>query len=192
MPRASAAPAILKAAHDCLIDGGGTFEMRDVTDRAGVSEGLVYHYFKSKSGLVQTIVNGFYARYSDVANAATQAEEPWLDREERRLRAVVDFLYDEPLSPIMLGGMGRLPEVAQAERANRADIAERSIRNVRSGQRQGVIPAHIDPTLAGPASIGALDQAVMHALGQSPAPDRRHVADELWRIIRSIMDIETG
>ncbi len=192
MPRASAAPTILKAAQACLIEGGGAFEMRDVTDRAGVSEGLVYHYFKSKAGLLRAIVDDFYARYAAVVNRETDGAEPWLTREEARMRDAVQFLYDDPMARIILGGMNRLPEAAQAEMAQRRDIAERSIRNVRSGMKQGVIPANIDPSVAGPASIGAMNQVVMHALAQDPVPDQAQIADELWRIIKAIMGIKDG
>ena len=187
MPRASAAPAILDAARACLIAGRGAFEMKEVALRAGVSEGLAYHYFKSKAGLVEAVVDEFYARYAEIANAPTDGAEDWAVREERRLRAVVRFLYEDPMARIVLAGPNRLPEAATAEARNRADIAERSVRNVRSGQRQGAIPSSVEASVAGPASIGALDQAVLHALTQDPVPEQERVADELWRIVRAIM-----
>ena len=187
MPKPSAAPMILKAAEACLIEGGGTFEMRQVTDRAGVSEGLVYHYFKSKSGLLAAIVSNFYARYAEVANRHVERDVPWLEREEARLRDVVKFLYEDPLARIILGGLNRLPEAAKAEMENRRDIAERSVRNVQSGQGQGVIPGWVNASIAGPATIGAMDQAVMHALAQNPPPPQEMVATEIWRIIRAIV-----
>ena len=169
--------------------GNGTFEMREVSARVGVSEGLAYHYFKSKAGLVGAVVDAFYARYAAIANTPTDSAEDWLVREERRLRAVVRFLFEDPMARIVLAGPNRLPEAAAAEARNRAAIARASVRNVRSGQRQGVIPQSVDASVAGPASIGALDQAVLHALNSDPLPEREHVAGELWRIIRAIMGI---
>jgi AcrR family transcriptional regulator len=190
MPKASAAPAILKAAEACLIEGGGMFEMRDVTDRAGVAEGLVYHYFKSKAGLMAAIVSDFYERYGAVANRHVDRDVPWLEREEARLRATVEFLYDDPLARIVMGGLGRLPDAARAEMENRRDIAERSVRNVRSGQEQGVIPGSVNAEIAGPATIGAMNQVVMQALAQDPPTPRDIVATELWRIIRAIVEAD--
>lgn len=187
MPRASAAPTILKAAELCLIEGRGSFEMLAVTDRAGVSEGLVYHYFKSKAGLMTAIVQAFFDRYSAVANRHVDRDVPWLEREEARLRDVVDFLYTDPMTRIILGGLNRLPEAARVEMECRRDIAERSVRNVRSGQDQGVIPDWVNASIAGPATIGAMDQAVMHALRQDPRPDQEMVTREIWRIIRGIV-----
>ncbi|MGB3455137.1 MAG: TetR/AcrR family transcriptional regulator [Litorimonas sp.] len=188
MPKASAAPAILTAARACLLEGEGAFEMRQVTERAGVSEGLVYHYFKSKAGLMAALVTDFYDRYSAVANRHVDRDVPWLEREEARLRDVVRFLYEDPMARLVMGGMDRLPQAARAEMHHRRDIAERSVRNVESGQQQGVIPAHVDPAIAGPATIGAMNQVVMHALSQDPPPDQNTVATELWRIIRAIVD----
>ena len=187
MPKPSAAPMILQTAEAVLIEGGGVFEMKAVTDRAGVSEGLVYHYFKSKAGLLTAIVTSFYDRYADVANRHVDRDIPWLDREEARLRDVVRFLYDDPLARIILGGLNRLPEAAKAEMTNRRDIAERSVRNIQSGQEQGVIPDWVNASIAGPATIGAMDQAVMHALAQNPPPPQDEVATEIWRIIRAIV-----
>lgn len=191
MPRASAAPKILDAAEACLITGGGAFEMRDVTDRAGVSEGLVYHYFKSKSGLLSALVQRFFDRYSAVANQHMDRDIPWTEREQARLSAVIDFLYDDPLAPIMMGGLSRLPEAASVEMKNRREIAERSIHNVHSGMDQGVISTTIVAAIAGPAIIGAMDQVVLHALSQPEPPDRDHVKSEMWRIICAIVGIET-
>ncbi|MEM7730484.1 MAG: TetR/AcrR family transcriptional regulator [Pseudomonadota bacterium] len=187
MPKASAAPAILKAAQACLIDGDGTFEMRDVTDRAGVSEGLVYHYYKSKAGLLAAIVTDFYARYGAVANRHVDRDVPWLEREAARLRDMVDFLYEDPLARLVIGGLSRLPEAARTEAEYRRDIAERSVRNVRSGQDQGFIPDWVDAEMAGPATIGAMNQVVMQALSADPPPPRDAVTSELWRIIRAIV-----
>lgn len=187
MPKPSSAPMILKAAKTCLIEGQGSFEMLDVTDRAGVSEGLVYHYFKSKAGLITAIVTEFYEGYSGVANRHVSRDIPWLEREEARLREVVAFLYSDPLAPLLLGGLNGLPEAAQVEMNIRADIAARSIRNVQSGQQQGVIPEDIDATIAGPATIGAMNQVIVHALSQEPRPPEEHVTQEVWRIIRAIV-----
>ncbi|MEL6687186.1 MAG: TetR/AcrR family transcriptional regulator [Pseudomonadota bacterium] len=187
MPKPSAAPMILQTAEALLIEGGGTFEMKMVTDRAGVSEGLVYHYFKSKAGLLTAIVTSFYERYSEVANRHFDRDIPWLEREEARLRDVVRFLYEDPLSRIILGGLNRLPEAAKAEMDNRNDIAERSVRNIQSGQEQGVIPDEVNASITGPATIGAMNQAVMHALAQDPVPPQDEVATEIWRIIRGIV-----
>ena len=191
MPRPSAAPKILKATKACLIDGGGAFEMRDVTDRAGVSEGLVYHYFKSKSGLLSAIISDFYDRYAEVANQHRDRDIPWGQREQDRLSAVVDFLYDDPLALILMGGLSRLPEAAAVEMENRGGIAERAVRNVESGMEQGAIPKTIKAEIAGPVIIGAMNQAVIYGLSQTPAVDRETIKSELWRIISAIVVLRT-
>ena len=187
MPRASSAPRILQAAKECLVESEGAFEMLDVTDKAGVSEGLVYHYFKSKAGLITAIVTEFYDNYSRVANRHVSRDVPWLEREEARLGEVVDLLYEDPLARMLLGGLNSLPEAAQVEMKIRRDISARSIRNVESGQEQGVIPDWIDASIAGPATIGAMNQVIIQALSQDPPPPRDHIKAEVWRIIRAIV-----
>ena len=112
---------------------------------------------------------------------------PWLEREEARLRDVIRFLYEDPLSRIILGGLNRLPEAAKAEMNIRTEIAQRSVRNIESGQDQGVIPEWVNASIAGPATIGAMNQAFMHALTQEPPLPQDEVATEIWRIIRGIV-----
>ena len=41
---------LIGAAGDALIEGEGDFEMSQLARRAGVSDGLPYHYFGSKAG----------------------------------------------------------------------------------------------------------------------------------------------
>lgn len=187
MSKRATAEKILEAAEACLVAGDGSFEMREVTTRASVSEGLAYHHFGNKAGLMSAIVRRFFERYDGVINRPVDRQEPWLKRERERLEDAVDFLFDDPLARIILGGMSRPPEAAAAELACRQTVAERSVRNVQSAQEQGVVPAEIDATLAGPATIGALHYAVLHALAQEPPPARGQVKKEMWRIVLGIV-----
>ena len=103
---------LIAAAGEALREGDGEFEMGQLARRAGVSNGLPYHYFGSKAGAVAAVIEDFYDRYYAVLNQDLDPEEAWAVRERERLRATVAFLYAEPLAPIVLGKMGRTAEVS--------------------------------------------------------------------------------
>ena len=189
MPRPSSAPKLLDAAELCLVEGTGDFEMRDVSTRAGASEGLAYHYFRNKAGLVTAVVARFFDRYDAVMNRHRDRNIPWAERERERLEDLIAFLYADPVAPLVFGSMSRLPETAAAEAQRRQDIVSRAAHNIRSGIEQGTIDPNIDSDIAGAAIIGAVNEVVTHSLRQSPPPTEARLADELWRIIAAIVGI---
>ena len=106
---------ILEAARAAFVDGRGDFEMGDVAERAGVSVGLAYHYFKSKAGLVSALIDDFYDRYDAVVNQRFDDIASWPEREYRRVSEAVGFLFDDPVAPIMLGRLSGSAQVVAAE-----------------------------------------------------------------------------
>ncbi len=70
------AAKILAAAEMILREGDGELEMGQVADQAGVSVGLAYHYFGSKSGMLSAIIHAFYDRYNQVANPIYRPGHP--------------------------------------------------------------------------------------------------------------------
>ena len=79
MPQTRAAGAtrerLLAAAVEVLLEGDGDFEMGQLAARAGVSNGLAYHYFGSKAGVLSAVIDDFYDRYSAVANERLAVQE---------------------------------------------------------------------------------------------------------------------
>lgn len=190
MPRKNAAPEIMKAAEACLLAGDGDFEMSDVAARAGVSEGLAYHYFGSKAGLLSALVEAFYDRYSAIANKRHDRDIPWAVREKARLEAVIDFLYNDPLADVVLGKMGRTAQVANVEAARHHEMIELSGRNIRDGIVRGHIPASIDPNIAGAAVTGAIRQAFNYVMASPARPSPEALTGQLWNLIAGALELE--
>ncbi|NCN85947.1 MAG: TetR/AcrR family transcriptional regulator [Sphingomonadales bacterium] len=184
------AASILAAAEMILRDGDGELEMGQVAEQAGVSVGLAYHYFGSKSGMLGAIIHAFYDRYNQVANQHIDPDIRWGVREKSRLMAVVAFLYDDPMAPVILGKMARTNQVAAVESARHEEMIEMAIRNIRSGIRRGDIGAHIDPAIAGAAITGAIRSGIMHAMAMDPRPDPAKLGHQIWGMIAGALDIE--
>ena len=52
--------------------------------------------------------------------------------------------------------------------------------NVRAGQRDGVIPADLDPRLTIALLIGGIRQALIGALTANERPDRAALTEKIW------------
>ena len=192
MPRKNASQTILKAAKSCLISGQGRFEMTDIAKEAGVSEGLAYHYFKTKAGLTKAVVADFYRAYHAIINEPLSSEIPWADRERQRLGAVVDFVYDEPFARIVFGLLDGTQEVAEAESTFHAETVDMAVRNIEIGQSQGQIALEVDADIIGAAILGAVRNGLASALRAHPRPSANHLKQQLWRVIAASVGLETS
>jgi AcrR family transcriptional regulator len=180
---------LIATAAEALIDGGGDFEMGQLAQRAQVSAGLPYHYFGSKAGALSAVVDDFYDRYYAAVNRDLAGEAPWAERELRRLKLWIGFLYGDPLSPIVLGKMGRSVQVAGVEATRQDQLIGLARRNIETGQRGGEIPEEIDAGIAAAAIIGAIRQAVSHAFAERKRPDPRVLTDQLWALIAGALGL---
>jgi AcrR family transcriptional regulator len=169
--------------------GEGDFDVGELARRAGVSEGLPYHYFGSKAGALSAVIDDFYDRYYGVVNQDLDLEAAWPERELQRLRAWIAFLYSEPLAPIVLGKMGRTVQVAGVEATRQDQLIGLARRNIETGQRSGEIPGTIDAGIAAAAIIGAIRQAASHAFAEAKRPDPRVLSDQLWALISGALGL---
>ncbi|HJR89998.1 MAG TPA: TetR/AcrR family transcriptional regulator [Aeromicrobium sp.] len=173
---------LLTAAIDELVEQGD-LEVAAVARRAGTSVGLPYRYFGSRSGLLGAVLTDFYDRLDDAVMERKFPGDHWMDREHARLVAWVNFLYDDPLTPLALGrgtGDGEVAGIAQ-EHLRRA--ISLGTRNMAHGQRNGDVPADRDPALLAAAVLGGVHITVVSALTAERRPDRQAVIAELWRFI---------
>jgi len=174
---------IVAAALEELVAGDGDFEIGDVARRAKVSVGLAYHYFGSKAGLISVLITDFHNRHEAVVNQSFGKLLPWPVREKARLKASIDFMYADPVAPVMMGKLSSSAEVIAIDTGRRSAVVEMAARNVAQGQRRGFIAADIDPDVAGAAIIGGVNQAVARAISSRRRPDPDQLADRLWSFI---------
>ena len=102
----------------------------DIAERAGISKGLLYHYFGSKRDFyVATIV--------DAADQLQRCTEPDLtlapaDRARAGIEAYLSFVIEHAgaYSALLRGGIGHDPQVAEIVDTTRAAIVSRMIANL--------------------------------------------------------------
>jgi AcrR family transcriptional regulator len=172
---------LIRAAQEELIHSHGLLEMQAVAKRAKVSVGLAYHHFGSKAGLIAAVVEGFYNRLEEAAfNPSTLISSDWAGREKERIAAYISFHYDHPFAPLVVGALSRAAEVLDVEQAFTKRQLTAGAHNLRAGQREGVIPADLDPRLTIALMIGGIRQALIGALTSSHRPDRDELTDKIW------------
>jgi AcrR family transcriptional regulator len=181
---------ILRAARAALVAGDGDFELVDLARRAGTSIGLPYHRFGSKSGVIAEVVGEFY---DGVWRAVSLADFPaldWGEREQERLRRLVEYLYAEPLAQLVISTLGRDPQVAALEGARWAELIAAAARNLEKAQRRGQVAADLDPALTAAMINGGVRHAIGLGLASRPRRPKDAMVAEIWSFISRALRLE--
>lgn len=179
---------LLDAAQAELIAHNGQLEMTAVAKRAGASVGLAYHHFGSKAGLIAAVVERFYQPLRAVMMGPSGADpESWARAERDRFQRMVDYYFDHPLAPLLVGRLGREPSVIDMEREHLDALLTEGARNLKAAQANGVLPREIDVDIAIGLIIGGIQQALYRALHLDPRPDRDAFFEKLWALLGALV-----
>ena len=182
---------ILEAAKTLLAEGDGAFEMSWVTKAASVSQGLAYHHFGSKEGLLSAVVEDFYDRVETTVLMARFAEyDDWNQRERDRVARYLEFLLADPLSTAVITRLAGTPEVASVEARRWQRLIDEGARNIAEGQTLGVITAKQDSRLLAAMVLGAVRAAAASELSESTGVDPQALADEIWQFLGTGLGLE--
>jgi len=179
---AATARLLLQAAVDEWVSAGEV-EVAAVARRAGVSAGLPYRYFGTRSGLLIALVQDFYDRLGEAAAMRLYADDSWAGRERARIADWVKFLYDDPLSAVLLAGpVG--DGAVMTEHTRRLDrLAEVGARNIEQAQRARELPADRDPAMLAAAILSGVHAMGTLALTRRPRPAADDVVRQVWTFV---------
>lgn len=184
---------LLAAAQQELIEGHGHLEMQAVARRAQVSVGLAYHHFGSKAGLIAAVVEDFYGRLDAAAfGGAKLPVTNWAEREKARIGAYVAFHYEHPFAPLVIGPLSRAPEVLDVETAFTGRQLAAGARMLEAAQRDGIMPAGLDPHLTIALMIGGIRQALIGALTAERRPDPARLTEQIWGFMAAALRLPAG
>lgn len=179
---AAARQKLLRAAAEELGESG-ELEVAAVARRAGVSTGLPYRYFGTRSGLLIAVLDAFYERLGEAAALRRYDAPTWAEREQQRVRDWVTAVYADPLAPVVLGGLVGDAEVAAANTRHLHELVELGARNIAHAQRAGDLPAGRDPEFLAAATLGGTNAVLSVALTRTPHPPAEGVIGEVWQIV---------
>ncbi|MGH3102919.1 MAG: TetR/AcrR family transcriptional regulator [Gaiellaceae bacterium] len=153
-----------KGYHDCRVG--------DIATEAGVSYGLLYHYFKSKEEVLETIFRETWTEMLAAVNGVEEAGEP-ARVQVRKVAAIVlrSWERDPDLIRVLVREITRSPHLQQEieEISQAFDALERIVRH---GQEEGEFRGDLDARLASQVLYGALDQILTGwVLGTPPASE---------------------
>jgi TetR/AcrR family transcriptional regulator, fatty acid metabolism regulator protein len=165
--------------------GFHTCRVGDIAEEAGVSHGLLYHYFTSKDELLETV---FRETWDEVLAAIAAVEESGEPAREQ-LRQVAKILLrgwqNEPERTTVI-----MREIARTRELERliADLTkprEAVERIIRCGQDAGEFRRDVDARLASTVFYGGVDDILTGwVLGQLPDGD-----DDVARAELTVVDV---
>jgi TetR/AcrR family fatty acid metabolism transcriptional regulator len=160
----------------------------DVAEEAGVAYGLVYHYYKSKEDLLETI---FRTTWTEMLARVREVEEAGVPASEavRQVTALLlrTWRRDPDLVRVLVREVTRSQHVQrEVEEITHAMQALEDL--VRRGQESGEFRADLDPRLAAVVFYGALDEVLTGwVLGQLPDRD-----EDIARAERNVVALLTA
>jgi TetR/AcrR family transcriptional regulator, fatty acid metabolism regulator protein len=160
----------------------------DVAEEAGVAYGLVYHYYKSKEDLLETI---FRTTWTEMLARVREVEEAGVPASEavRQVTALLlrTWRRDPDLVRVLVREVTRSQHVQrEVEEITHAMQALENL--VRRGQESGEFRADLDPRLAAVVFYGALDEVLTGwVLGQLPDRD-----EDIARAERNVVALLTA
>jgi AcrR family transcriptional regulator len=174
---------ILAAAQEELVETGD-LEIAGVCRRAGVSLGLPYRYFVNRSALLVAVVEEFYARLWQAAAGREYPQPTWADRERARIRDWIAFLYADPLSVMVLGGLTGDSAVTAANQRRLQELVELGAINLAHAQRGGELPSGRDPELLAAAVLAGVHAATTAAIERDERPTPEELFIQIWQFVK--------
>jgi TetR/AcrR family fatty acid metabolism transcriptional regulator len=138
--------------------GFHTCRVGDIAEDAGVSHGLVYHYFASKDELLETVFRETWSEVLDAIAVVEESGEQARDQLRQVTRILLRGWQNQPeRTTVIMREIARSPELQRliADLTKPREAVERIIRR---GQEAGEFRAGLDARLASTIFYGAIDE----------------------------------
>ena len=157
----------------------------DIAEEAGVAHGLLYHYFRSKEEVLETIFREVWALLAVDTDRIEHADVPLREQLRRFARIYLgSWLMTPDLIAVLVREIARSPDVGN--RVDEVGGIFRSLqRMIASAQERGEVRADCDPRLAAWVVYGALEEILTGwVLGQLPAEE-----EDVERAVVTVVDV---
>ncbi|NUP03200.1 MAG: TetR/AcrR family transcriptional regulator [Nonomuraea sp.] len=180
---------IIEAAAAELVETGDV-EVAAVARRAGTSVGLPYRYFGTRSGLMSALLADFYDRLVSETVLGHVDGRTWPDRWRAQITRWVDWVYEEPLAPVVLGRMVGDAQVAAMEARCAREVIALGAKHIAAGQVEGAVTRGRDPELIAAGVVGGMRAILAILLDQDPRPDRAAVLREILEFTTDALGVD--
>ena len=166
-------------------DGFHGSRVGDIAEEAGVAHGLLYHYFRSKDEVLETIFRETWSGLVAETKRIEQSGDPLRTQLDRFARVYLgSWLVTPEVIRVLVREVARSPEVG-----NRVgEIRELFVvlqRMIEAASGRGEVRAECDAQLAAWAVYGAFEEILTGwVLGQLPSEDR-----DVERAVATVVDV---
>jgi TetR/AcrR family transcriptional regulator, fatty acid metabolism regulator protein len=157
----------------------------DIADEAGVAHGLLYHYFRSKEEVLETIFRETWQLLVAETERIEASGAPLREQLRRFARLYLgSWLVTPDVIGVLVREIARSPQVG--ERVDEIGAVFRALqRMIDGGRGRGEVRADCDPTFATWAVYGALEEILTGwVLGQLPGEE-----EDVERAVGTVVDV---
>jgi AcrR family transcriptional regulator len=157
----------------------------DIANEAGVAHGLLYHYFRSKEDVLESI---FRETWTTLVHDTVRIETsgaPFHEQLRRFARIYLgSWLVTPELVRVLVREVARSPEVGNRVEEIR-DLFEALGRIIEAARERGEVRPDVDPMLAAWVVYGALEEILTGwVLGQLPGSE-----DDVERAVVTVVEV---
>ena len=168
--------------------GYHTSRVGDIAEEAGIAHGLLYHYFKSKEEVLQTVFRENWSQLLEAFTRIEAADERPLDQLGAIAKVLLRSWRDQPdLVRVMVREVARSPQLhGQVDEIRAVFVVIQRV--IERGQADGSFRPEVDARLASWIFYGGLEELLTGwVLGQLPDGD-----EEVARAEQTVVDLLCG
>ena len=157
----------------------------DIAEEAGVAHGLLYHYFRSKDEVLETIFRETWTQLVADTQRIEAANVPLREQLRRFARIYLgSWLVTPELVRVLVREVARSPEVGDRVDEIRG-LFQALQRIIEAGRERGEVRGDVDAQVAAWAVYGALEEILTGwVLGQLPGEE-----DDVERAVATVVDV---
>jgi TetR/AcrR family fatty acid metabolism transcriptional regulator len=157
----------------------------DIAEEAGVAHGLLYHYFRSKEEVLETIFLEVWELLAEDTDRIEQADVSLREQLRRFARIYLgSWLMTPDLIAVLVREIARSPAVGD-QIAEVRGVLYSLQRMIEAAQKRGEVRADCDPRLAAWVVYGALEEILTGwVLGQLPADE-----EDVERAVVTVVEV---
>ena len=157
----------------------------DIAEEAGVAHGLLYHYFRSKDEVLETIFRETWTQLVADTQRIEVAGVPLREQLRRFARIYLgSWLVTPELVRVLVREVARSPEVGDRVDEIRG-LFQALQRIIEAGRDRGEVRSDVDAQIAAWAVYGALEEILTGwVLGQLPGEE-----EDVERAVATVVDV---
>jgi AcrR family transcriptional regulator len=157
----------------------------DIAEEAGVAHGLLYHYFRSKDEVLETIFREAWERLAKETDRIESSDVPLREQLRRFARIYLgSWLMTPELIAVLVREIARSPAVGSRVDEVRGVFLSLE-RMIAAAQQRGEVRPDCSPQLAAWAVYGAFEEILTGwVLGQLPAGEQ-----DVEHAVRIVVDV---